>query len=200
MDCRRFLVALAAALLLGGCGISALVPTTEMPSEQQASIVFQRAVLAPLTLGGSEIAIALAGGEMDRREAALRAPGGLGAAADRAAAEAAYQEHIRPGLAMEDPFTRFILAARLWLAGEVDAGRLAPAAVQEAVVRIRGEVWASRARRENFAPAAVSLRRALWREAPGAALESLQRETVIYRQLRLDCPTERTWGDVTAQC
>jgi len=200
MDCRRSLVTLAAGWLLTGCGISALVPTTAMPTEQRTHLVFQRVVLAPLTFGGSELAIYMAGDELDRREAALRAPGGLGAAADRAVAERAYQEQLRPALDMEDPFTRFILASRLWLAGEVDGDRLAPEAAQEAVRRLRAEVWAYRARRENFAPAAVSLRRLLWQEAPGATLESLQRESVIYRQLRLNCPTERTWGDVTAHC
>ena len=200
MDCRRCLVSLAAGLLLTGCGISALVPTTEMPAEQRASIVFQRAVLAPLTGFGSEIAIAVAGSAIDRREGALRAPGGLGAAVDRVAAETAYQDQIRTALDMEDPFTRFVLAARVWLASEVDGGRLAPAAAQEAVARLRTEVWTYRARGENFAPAMVSLRRSLWRESPGATLDSLAREGAIYRQYRLDCPTERAWGDVSTRC
>lgn len=196
----RAMAPLACGLCCAGCGISALVPTTEMPLEQQVGVVGQRVMLAPLTLGGSEIAVALAGGKIDRREDALRAPGGLDAALDRATAEGAYQDRVRPTLDMADPFTRFVLAARLWLAGEVDAGRLESAAARDAVTRIRGEVWTARAGRENFAPAAVSLRRSLWAAVPSATLESLQRETEIYRRYRLYCPTERTWGDVTSHC
>lgn len=200
---RRFaagLGSLACGLLLAGCGISALVPDATMPVEKRANVYFQRAVLFPLTAGASEVAVAVSGAEAARREAALAAPGGLGATADRAAAETAYQENLRPALDARDPFTRFVLESRLWLAGEVDGGRMAPADALTAVARIRAEVVALRARRENFAPAAVHLRRALWAAAPGAALEGLQREIELYKRFRLDCPTERTWGRVESAC
>jgi len=192
--------ALACGVLLGGCGISALVSEPEMPVEQRATLYFQRLTLLPLTAGVSEVAVAVTGVETWRREAALAAPGGFAAASDRAAAEAAYQEGLRSALDLGDPFTRFVLAARAWLAGEVDAGRMAPAAAAAALEGLRAEVRTLRARRENFAPAAVYLRRALWQAAPGATLESLQRETELYRRYRLDCPTERTWGRVDSAC
>ena len=133
-------------------------------------------------------------------EGRLHEAAGLAAAADRAAAETAYQEAVRPTLDLTDPFTQFLLAARLWLAGEVDAGRVAPGPALEAVARLRAEVGVLRARRENFAPAAAHLRRTLWAAAAGTTLEGLQRETELYRRYRLDCPTERTWGRVESAC
>ena len=186
--------------LLAGCGISALVPTREMPVEQQVSIVAQRMVLFPLTITGSEIALAVKTYERSQREAVLRAPGGLDAAADRASTEMAYQDRTRPSLDLGDPFTRFVLEARLWLAGELDAGRLTPAQAFEALDRVRLEVLVMRARRENFAPASFSLRRTLWAAGPGVNLEGVQRETELFRRYRLDCPTEVTWGDVASYC
>ena len=192
--------AAACGLLLAGCGISALVPDAGMPVEQRANLYFQRAVLFPLTAGASEVAVGLAGAEADRREAALRAPGGLAAPADRTAAETAYQEGLRRALDLTDPFTRFVLASRLWLAGEVNAGRMAPADALGAVAAIQAEVERLRARRENFASASVHLRRTLWAAAPGTNLEGLQRETELYRRFRLDCPTARTWGRVESIC
>ncbi len=191
---------LACGLLLAGCGWSGLALDANMPAEQRANLITQRVFLFPLTVGTSEVAALVAGVEAGRREAALGAPGGLAAAADRAAAETAYQEGIRPVLDVTDPFTRFVLASRLWLAGEADAGRMAPAEAAEAVARIRAEVGALRARRENFAPAAAHLRRTLWAAAPGTTLEGLQRETELYRRYRLDCSTERTWGRVESAC
>ena len=187
-------------LLLAGCGWSGLVLQADMPAEQQANLVFQRVILLPLTAGGSEVVAIGAAVQASRRDAALGAPGGLEAAADRAGAEAAYQDRIGTSLDLEDPFTRFLLATRLWLAGEVDAGRMAPADALAVLARMRTEVGVYRARRENFTPAAPSLRRALWAAAPGATLESLQRETQLYRRYRLDCPSERTWGSVTSTC
>ena len=187
-------------LLASGCGISALVPAREMPVEQQVSIVAQRMVFFPLTVTGSEIALAVKTSDRSQREAAPRAPGGLEAAADRASAERAYQDRLRPSLDLADPFTRFVLEARLWLAGEVDAGRLTAAQAFEALDRVRLEVLVLRARRENFAPASFSLRRTLWAAGPGITLEGLQRETELYRRYRLDCPTEVTWGDVASYC
>jgi len=190
----------ACALLLGGCGWSGLALQSEMPVEQQTSLVFQRVTLFPLTVGVSEgIAIA-ATTEAGRREAILGAPGGLAAAADRAGAEAAYQDQVRPSLDLDDPFTRFLLETRLWLAGEADAGRVAPADALAVLARMRAEVAVYRARRENFAPAAPSLRRTLWAAVPGANLEALQRETQLYQQYRLGCPSERAWGSVTSTC
>jgi len=191
---------LACGPLLAGCGIGALAPNAEMPAEQWAGIVAQRVALAPMTAGGSEVAVFLAAREIDRREAALQAPGGLGAAVDWPTAEASYQDQVRPALDLDDPFTRFLLAARLWLAGEVDAGRIAQAQAREALAQIRLEVWRLRARRENFAPAAVHLRRTLWAATPGITLESLQREGELYRRFRLGCPTERAWGNVHTIC
>jgi hypothetical protein len=191
---------LLGASLLTGCGISALVPTREMPVEQQVSIVAQRMVLFPLTITGSEIALAVKTHERSEREAALRASGGLEAAADQAGAETAYQDRIRPSVDLTDPFTRFVLEARLWLAGELDAGRLTLAQAFEALDRVRLEVLVLRARRENFAPASFSLRRTLWAAGPGITMEGVQRETELFRRYRLDCPTERIWGDVVSQC
>jgi hypothetical protein len=171
-----------------------------MPAEQQANLVFQRVILFPLTVGVSEgIAIASTV-EAGRREAILGAPGGLAAAADRAGAEDAYQDQIRPRLDLDDPFTRFLLETRLWLAGEVDAGRVAAGDALAVLERMRAEVAQYRARRENFSPAGPSLRRTLWAAVPGATLESLQRETQLYGRYRLDCPSERTWGSVTSAC
>jgi hypothetical protein len=190
----------ACALLLGGCGWSGLALQADMPAEQKANLVFQRVILFPLTVGVSEGIAVAATIDAGRREAVLGAPGGLAAAADRAGAEAAYQDQIRPSLDLEDPFTRFLLETRLWLAGEVDAGRAAPGDALAVLARMRAEVAVYRARRENFAPAAPSLRRSLWAAVPGATLESLQQETQLYRRYRLDCPSERTWGSVTSTC
>jgi len=194
------LIPLAGGLLLAGCGIGALVPDANMPAEQRANLIFQRAVLFPLTAGTSEVAVAVAGSRAARREAALGAPGGLSAPAERAAAETAYQAAMGAALDPEDPFTRFVLASRLWLAGEVDAGRMASADALEAVARVRAEVGALRARRENFSPAALHLRRTLWAAAPGITPEGLQRETEVYRRYALGCPSERTWGRVESGC
>ena len=191
---------LAWGLLSAGCGIRALVPDRNMPAEQVASIAVQRVVLFPLTAGSSEVALAVAASQASRREAVLGGAGGLAAAAGRPGAEAAYQDPIGPSLDLDDPFSRFILAARLWLAGEVDAGRMTEAQAQEALARIRAEVGVLRARRENFAPAAVHLRRTLWAVAPGTTLEGLQRESELYRRYRLGCPTERSWGTVQSLC
>ena len=191
---------LACGLLSAGCGISALVPDRNMPAEQVASIAVQRVVLFPLTGGSSEVALAVAAVQASRREAVLAGAGGLAAPAGRGGAEAAYQDQIRPSLDLGDPFTRFVLATRLWLAGEVDAGRMTEAQAQEVLGHIRAEVSVLRARRENFAPASVHLRRTLWAVAPGTTLGSLQRESELYRRYRIECPTERSWGTVQSFC
>jgi hypothetical protein len=187
-------------LLLAGCGLNGLRGEPGMPPEQQVSLVTDRVVLAPRTQGASEAIVAFAAAEAARADAALRAPGGLAAETGRAAAETAYQQQVGPGLNIDDPFTRFGLVARRWLAAEVDAGRVTPAQAQVALARVLDEVALARARRENFAPAAPFLRRVLWAAAPGTTMESLQRETALYREHYLQCPSERSWGTVSSTC